>query len=194
MKFHYAGKYSGNPEDLPSLEHEPGAVRFKEAEDMKQLSTTITIWSFVLLVVTIVLAWIRARDLFLPYSSIFLYLLTIIPHEFLHAICFKDDVYLYQDLKHGMFFVVGPERMSKGWFIFKCLLPSIVFGFIPYIIFMIHPQFRTLGILGAMGIATAAGDYYNVINAIKQVPGNGWIYAHKMHTYWYVPQKKAAAE
>lgn len=30
-KFHYAGKYSGNPDDLPCIEHEPQAVQFREA-------------------------------------------------------------------------------------------------------------------------------------------------------------------
>lgn len=37
MKFHFAGKYSGNPDDIPHLEHEPGAVAFKEAPDSKSL-------------------------------------------------------------------------------------------------------------------------------------------------------------
>jgi predicted DNA-binding protein (MmcQ/YjbR family)/GNAT superfamily N-acetyltransferase len=40
-------------------------------------------------------------------------LLCAFPHELLHAICFKEDVYLYTNLKHGMLFVVGPETMSK---------------------------------------------------------------------------------
>ena len=35
MKLHYAGKYSGNPDDIPHLGHEPGAVQFKEAADAK---------------------------------------------------------------------------------------------------------------------------------------------------------------
>lgn len=34
MKLHYAGKYSGNPDDLPYLEHESGAVQFKEARNI----------------------------------------------------------------------------------------------------------------------------------------------------------------
>ena len=38
MKFHYAGKYSGNPDDIPCLEHEPGAVQFKEVDDPKSLA------------------------------------------------------------------------------------------------------------------------------------------------------------
>lgn len=36
MKFHYAGKYNGNPEELPCLEYVPGAVRFKEVEDDRE--------------------------------------------------------------------------------------------------------------------------------------------------------------
>ncbi|WP_255345318.1 hypothetical protein [Butyrivibrio sp. WCD3002] len=42
MKFHYAGKYSGNPDELPYLEHEPGAVPFKEVEDAKALGRLTT--------------------------------------------------------------------------------------------------------------------------------------------------------
>lgn len=49
MKFHYAGKYSGNPDDLPYHDHEPGAVQFKEAADAKELSKITTWLSFCLL-------------------------------------------------------------------------------------------------------------------------------------------------
>ena len=123
------------------------------------------------------------------YAGIFLYLLTIVPHEFLHAICFKDDVYMFHDLKHGMLFMAGPERMSKGHFIFKCLLPSIVLGFIPFIIFWINPKLTVLATLGTLGIASAAGDFYNVRNALRQVPKGARIYQHKYDTFWYMPEK-----
>ena len=26
----------------------------------------------------------------------------MLPHEFIKALCFKEDVYMYQNLKHGM--------------------------------------------------------------------------------------------
>lgn len=44
--------------------------------------------------------------------------LTLIPHEILHAICYKKDVYMYNDFAHGLMFVVGTEDMSKSRFIF----------------------------------------------------------------------------
>ena len=79
--------------------------------------------------------------------------------------------------------------MSKGHFIFKCLLPSIVLGFIPFIIFWINPKLTVLATLGMLGIATAAGDFYNVRNALRQVPKGARIYQHKYETFWYMPEK-----
>lgn len=77
---------------------------------------------------------------------------------------------MYQDLRHGMLFMVGPERMSKAKFIFKYMLPGIVLGFIPLAIFFINPKLTILGTFGTLGIATAAGDFYNVRNALFQLP------------------------
>ena len=65
----------------------------------------------------------------------------LFPHEILHAICFKEDVYLYTNWKQGMLFVVGSETMSKGSFILMSMLPNVVFGILPYIVGMIYPQF-----------------------------------------------------
>ena len=42
MRLHYAGKYSGNPDDLPHREHEPGAVKFKEVSDVKALVKAVS--------------------------------------------------------------------------------------------------------------------------------------------------------
>lgn len=118
MRFHFMGKYSGNPDDLPYIEHEPARLRLK-----------------------------RHR---IPNSQ----------------------QYHHHDLSHGMLFVVGPERMSKARAAFKSMLPGIVFGFIPFIIFMINPKLQFLGTPGILGIAAEAGDFCNVYN-----------------TFWYMPQK-----
>lgn len=40
-------------------------------------------------------------------------MLTLFPHELLHAICFREDVYLYTNLAQGMLFVIGPETMTR---------------------------------------------------------------------------------
>ena len=186
MRLHYKGKYSGNPDELPYLEHEPGAVQFREAKDAKQMGKITTTLSISLLLPAIILCWIRAGDVFFGYGIILLYLLTIIPHELLHAMCFQGDVYLYHDFAQGLMFVVGTEDMSKRHFIFMCLCPNIVLGMIPYLTFLLFPHLVGLGLFGIICIGMGFGDWINVYNAIKQMPNNAKTYLCGMHSYWYL--------
>ena len=124
MKFHYAGKYSGNPDDLPCLEHVPGAIPFKEAEDSKTLGRIASIIAIILFILAYAVVYMRSGSIYFGFPALILFIISMVPHEFIHALCFKEDVYMYQNLKHGMLFVVGPERMSKGRFILMSLMPS----------------------------------------------------------------------
>ena len=114
-------------------------------------------------------------------------LLVIFPHELLHGLCLKEEVYLYTYWSKGMLFVTGPEVMSKRRFIFMSLLPNMLFGFIPYIIALIFPSLGFMGIFGAISIGCGAVDYYNVFNAITQMPKGAKTYLHKINSYWYMP-------
>ena len=116
-------------------------------------------------------------------------LVVLFPHELLHALCFKEEVYLYTAWKKGMLFVLGLEPMTKKRFIFMSLLPNLVFGFIPYFLALTIPQLSFLGVFGALCIGMGAGDYYNVFNALTQMPKGSYAYMHKMNTYWYVDEK-----
>ena len=87
-----------------------------------------------------------------------------------------------------MLFVVGPETMSKSRFIFMSLLPNLVFGLIPYLAGMIFPDLMLLLMVGILGIGAGAGDYYNVFNAVTQMPRGARTYLYKFHSYWYMPE------
>ncbi len=192
MKLHYKGKYDLNPDNLPHGEHKDGAVKFKEAEDSKKLAIIANSISVIILILLLVPAYFRAKEYILTDSfQLFLgclcSLLILFPHELLHAICFKKDVYLYTNLSQGMLFVIGPEDMSKWRFIFMSLLPNIVFGFIPYIIGIIFPQYLFLLLFGSLSISSGAGDYYNVFNALTQMPKGARTYMYKFNSYWYMP-------
>lgn len=192
MKLHYKGKYDNNPNSLPHAPHKEGAVMFKEPKDMKSLAIIVNAIAIVINIALIVLAFIRSYEYILksPVSisiGCLVSLLTLFPHELLHALCFKQDVYLYTNFSKGMLFVVGTEDMSKGRFIFMSLLPNIIFGFVPFIIGMIFPSQLILLFLGAMGIGAGAGDYLNVFNAVTQMPKGARVYNHKLNTYWYMP-------
>jgi len=86
-----------------------------------------------------------------------------------------------------MLFVVGPEAMTKTRYIFMSLFPNIVFGLIPYIIGMLNPSSTWLLSWGVLSLSMGAGDYYNVYNAITQMPKGAMTYLHKFNSYWYIP-------
>lgn len=192
MKLIYKGEFSGNVEDIPHGEHKPGAVMFKEPTDIKKFSLIMNIVAFALTIILIVILGIRAGSGLAEkwYALLIgcgLSMLSLFPHELLHAICFKGTVYLYTNFKQGMLFVTGPEDMSKARFVFMSMLPNLVFGFIPFIIFLIFPKLIILGALGAIAIGMGAGDYMNVFNAVTQMPKGARTYVYSFNSYWYMP-------
>lgn len=65
-------------------------------------------------------------------------------------------------------------------------IPFLILGIIPYILFLIFPQFVGLGLFGIICIGMGFGDYLNIYNAIKQMPKNSKTYLCGMHSYWYL--------
>ena len=194
MKLIYKGKYTSEA-DLPVREHPEGAVPFKEIGDMKKLGLILNLASVPLYI--LVAAGLIFRGM--PYLSsgepqlligMAVAMLMLFPHELLHAVCFRGEVELWTNLKMGMLFVVGTEDMSKARFVLLSLLPNLVFGFVPYLLFLLHPHLLLLGALGAMSIPMGIGDYYNVYNCLTQVPKGGLVYLSGMHSFWYMPKEK----
>ena len=188
MTFHYNGKYNGDPKSLPGHEPVTNAVRFREPENSRTLGLVANGIALVLFLVFAAVGIWRSRYFWNGWALL-LYFAILVPHEFLHAICFKEDVYMYQNLKQGMLFVIGPESMSKGRFIFMSLLPNIVFGLVPYGIYLICPQLNLLGSLGCLALVSGAGDYLNVFNALTQMPKGSRTYLYEFHSWWYLPEE-----
>ena len=188
MKLHFAGKYSGDPDTLPHRPHKPDAVAFKEPANTKELAKIANGLAIGVLVLAVIPAALRhGWDVFpacLPGSV--LAMLTLFPHELLHAICFREDAYIYTNIKEGMLFVVGPEDMSRSRYVFLSLLPNLVFGLLPYLLGMIL-SLSWLTMFGAVALSCGAGDYYNVFNAMTQMPKGARTYLHKFNSFWYMP-------
>jgi hypothetical protein len=191
MILHYGGKYDGNENSLPHKDHHPNAVPFREAHDMRKMSL-IANTGCILIMLLLVIPFLLLGMKYIPGNAIWMVVggilggLSLLPHELLHAICYKKDVYLYHDFAQGLMFVVGTEDMSKRHFIFMCLCPNIVLGMIPYLTFLLFPHLVGLGLFGIICIGMGFGDWINVYNAIKQMPDNAKTYLCGMHSYWYI--------
>ena len=189
MKLHYGGKYE-KEEDLKGekIFHE-GSVAFKEPEATK-FAILANAGSFVVSIILLVIIGFVSgrgiRDILIRvgFAGI-ISMALLLPHEFLHALCFKEDVYLYLDPAKMLAFVHGTEDFSKARFVFMSLLPNIVFGVIPYVLFLIHPQWLLLGMTGAVCIGMGCGDYINVFNALTQMPKGSKTYLYGFHSYWH---------
>lgn len=191
MRLHYKGEYDLNPESLPHGEHQANAMPFREANDTKTLALIANIAGGILIVVLAIPALIRCKE-YVSFVQTMLgglaSMLVLFPHELLHAVCFREDVYLYTNFKQGLLFVVGPETMSKSRFIWMSLLPNIVFGLIPYLIGMLFPKYLFFLVLGTIAIGAGAGDYYNVFHALTQMPKGARTYLYQFHSFWYIPE------
>jgi hypothetical protein len=126
------------------------------------------------------------------------------------AINSLQDYYMYADTSAGNIFIPSAtwpavyrfdepqsvvvraestDDMTKARFVFLSLLPNLVFGLIPYVLFLLHPQWLLLGAFGAVSFPMGIGDYYNVFNCLTQVPKGGLVYMSGMHSYWYLPEE-----
>ncbi len=195
MKLHYCGKYNGDENSLPKRNHPKGYVPFKEPEDMKKLSILANVGGIALMILLAIPVILLGKEYFKSnefqiYMGFICPVLIFIPHEILHAIWFRKDVYLYTNFKQGLIFVIGTEDLSKMRFIVLSLFPNIIFGLIPYMIFLINPQFVGLGIFAVMCVGSGFGDYINVYNALRQMPKGSKTYISGMHSFWYIPEDK----
>ena len=181
MKLIYKKGYDGNPDSLPHGEIKEGSVKFKEIDDITQAALLFNALCLVLtlsLIVVLIIKYGFTQIITSPsfFIGVIMSMLVLFP-------------YLYTALKKGLLFVTGIEPMSKRRFIFMSMLPNIIFGFIPYFLAIFFPSLYFLGFFGAICIGMGAGDYYNVFNALTQMPKNSYAYMYKMNTYWYLNDK-----
>ncbi|MPN54176.1 hypothetical protein SDC9_201845 [bioreactor metagenome] len=119
--------------------------------------------------------------------------LTLLPHEFLHAVCFGKDaeVDLYISVKNLLIFVVSTHPISKARFIFLSLCPNLVFGWLPLLVWAVLPYNEAysniLYSFSLICVMLGVGDYLNVFNAIRQMPKGSMQQLSGFHSYLFMP-------
>ena len=201
MKLIYRGRYTGENQ-LPRADLPPSAVRFREPEDTAALNLAAMKWSLLALaaaaalgVVTIPLRgglvlgagfWFMAG-----FAASFL---TLLPHELLHGLCFGRgaEVHLFVSPKDLMAFVVCTRPVSKARFILMSLLPNLIFGWLPFLLWCLTPYSGAgsdiLLWFSSCCISFGGGDYLNVWNALRQMPRGSVQQISGFHSYWYMPR------
>jgi hypothetical protein len=200
MKLIFKGKYV-NEEQLPKGVLPENAVKFIEPETPKELKRKALLFVIpavaLIFIITVLSFLIHENrkielDFFTYVISTVLYISAILPHEILHGVCFGKDaeVELYYSIKNMMAFVVCTEPVSKARFIWLCLCPNVVLGWLPLLLWAVLPGIKlvsgVLYIFSIFMIISGIGDYLNVYNAAKQMPKGSYQQLSGFHSYWFV--------
>ena len=197
MKLIYRGVYR-DIEQLPKGALPENAVRFKEAENMTEtiIASAVFIVPALLSVLPFLLGFYLLKGeltLGATWLGLIIAILSIFPHEFLHAVCFGKDaeVALFIAPKQLSFFVHSVQPITKKRFIFLSLFPNLVFGWLPLSVWMILPYNAAysnhLFTFSILSILCGIGDYMNVYNAIRQMPKGSVQQLSGFNSYWYMP-------
>lgn len=196
MKFHFNGKYSGDPKSLPTREHEEGSTLLKKPATvfLSFIALVITL-AAVLPVYFISKAYMMAdagrANFYIELAAILVGIIIVAyPHEYLQARCYKGDVYMYSNPSRGSCFVVGPELIGKGRYIFMCLFPNLLFGLMPYVLWLLMPRLWYLGIWGGLILGRGGEDYVDMINALIKMPKGAKLYHHGLEHFWVITDRK----
>ena len=185
MKIKFMGKYNNDPRSLPKGEMVAGARRIKKIDSLVMINVVMTIFSCILGYIFLILLFKVFGKELLSIAGVVAAMLAfvfMIPHEYIHAVCFKEEAYIYVGC--GLLFAMSPEHMSKKRYLFMLMLPFLLLGALPLgagLIFHWSPP----AIFGALSIITCTGDLYFAANALVQVPSRGKIYLYDMVNFWY---------
>ena len=122
------------------------------------------------------------------------YFVICIPHELLHAICFGKGAEVELFARPPAWLITCVKPLSKPRFIFMCMLPNLVFGWIPLLVWMLLPYHgaasHILFTASVFGILLGGGDYMNVFYTLQQQPKGSMQQISGITSYWFMPKKK----
>jgi len=201
VKLIYKGKYKSE-DQLPKGNLPTNAVMFREPETAGKLNLVASLFALpaLLLIGLIVLGSVLLhgsinlqRSSLADYAGVLLAFLTLLPHEFLHAVWFgrESEVELFIAPEKLMLFVICTQPVTKVRFILLSLFPNLVFGWFPLLLWAILPYgvilSNVLFYFSVISILFGVGDYLNVYNAIRQMPKGSMQQLSGFHSYWFVP-------
>lgn len=121
------------------------------------------------------------------------YLLTFV-HEIIHALFYPADAVkeIWKSKEQGAYFVYCEKEISKERFIIMCLAPMFILGIIPFIIWLILPNYIPMPYNLAISITfwlmtiVAMGDVANVYHVIKEVPKGAKVFNYGLLRSFYI--------
>ncbi|WP_160687679.1 DUF3267 domain-containing protein [Clostridium sp. C2-6-12] len=198
MKLTWKGKYT-NENQLLIGNLPDNAVKFKGAENTTRLMLESSLFAILSIIIIAIFVYLKRKlnlgtnthGLFNLWGAMLSFLF-IIPHELLHAIAVPKnaDVQIWYSVKSIMPFTYFNCKNSKLRFIFIGLLPTVILGIIPFIIWIFTAfnsgEFsKILFTFSTFNILNGCGDIYHVYRVITQMPNKAFVQFSRFNLYWY---------
>lgn len=176
------------------------AVPFVEPKTPMELSLKASVW--ILPVAALALLCVYVKSLLtgqwavpLNIIGVLLAIAAALPHELMHAVCFPKNavVEMYAAPKQLMAFVFSTYPVSRRRFVGLSLLPSLVLGLLPLLIWLALPDGSWGSIVftfALISLSLGVGDFLNSFNALRQMPKGALTQLSGFHSYWFMPQDK----
>lgn len=119
-----------------------------------------------------------------------------LPREILRGLCFPkgSTTELYQMIKPPRMFVTCNIPMSKGRFVFVNMVPGIMLGIVPLMVWLFISPYtylaRTLFSIGFISIIAGGRDYMNILKTIVRVPPFSGILMSGAKIYYFYDCKR----
>lgn len=184
-------------EQFPSSELPKNAVKFKEPSTIGMISLVSIIFAVVACMIFMFsvngiaklknIEWVH----FFNFEGLILCFLSIVPHELIHGLCFRknDTVNVYFIPRNLMAAVWSDAPLSKMRFIWMSIAPTIAFGIIPMLLWVLLPADSNLGRImigfASYSIAVGSGDFMNIFNALIQMPKGSYEQLSGLNSYWF---------
>lgn len=124
-------------------------------------------------------------------------LLTFV-HEIIHALFYpvRSEKGIWKSKEQGAYFVYCEDEITKTRFVVMCLAPMFILGIIPFVIWLLLPQFIPMPYNIAVAIVfwfmtiMSMGDVANVYHVVKEVPRNSNVFNYGLLRSFYIKRNK----
>ena len=183
---------------LPKGNLPDNAVKFNEPTNFSKVlffAFLFTLPALFLSAIFIVSSYMLHGYLNISYSmfGFFAFVLSVLPHELLHAICFgkNANVELFIAPQLQGLIVTSTKPISKWRYIVMSLMPNVIFTWLPLLVWMILPYHEFLSdflfTLSMFSLVVGGADYMNVYNAFRQMPKGSLQQLSGLNSYWFMP-------
>lgn len=197
MKLIWKGTYHGE-EQLPKGELPPQAVPFREPEalpDVIRQARRLLPIAFGIAAAALLVRWLLwgAPGIWgcVGVIGLLLFLPGLVFHELLHAFAYPRHALCQVWLapREGALLVVSTFPVTKARFLFLSLLPGVVLGVLPLVLWAVSPALQGSAFtFGLLNLISCTGDWLNVKNTVQQVPTGAMVQGSGLHSYWYLKE------